>query len=95
MVLTVPPLPKEALFGQTDTSAESSKIIRKRALKAYEKQIQRQGKTNDKLAPDEIDKLIKLDKANKQLLELAIDKFHLSARAPTTASSKSPEPLQI
>lgn len=42
---------------------------------------QRQGKLNDKLTSDEIDKLIKLDKDNKHLLEMAIDKFHLSARA--------------
>lgn len=81
MVLNVPPLPKEDLLNQEKSSAEPSKTIRKRVLKAYEKQIQRQGKTNDKLNPDEIDKLIKLDKANKQLLETAIDKFHLSARA--------------
>jgi magnesium chelatase family protein len=81
MVLTVPPLPKKDLLNQENSSAESSEIIRKRVLKVYNKQIKRQGKTNDKLTPDEIDKLIKLDKANKQLLELAIDKFHLSARA--------------
>ncbi|WP_369178289.1 ATP-binding protein [Candidatus Thiodubiliella endoseptemdiera] len=81
MVLTVPPLPKEALLEQTNSSAESSEVIRERVLKAYNKQIKRQGKINDKLIPDKIDKLIKLDKDNKQLLEMAIDKFNLSARA--------------
>ena len=81
MVLNVPPLPKEELLNQEKANAESSEVIRKRVLKAYEKQIQRQGKTNDKLTPDEIDKLIKLNQDNKQLLEMAIDKFHLSARA--------------
>jgi magnesium chelatase family protein len=80
MLLTVPALPKKDLLSQENTDTEPSKIIRKRVLKAYEKQIQRQGKSNDKLSPDEIDKLIKLDKNNKQLLEMAIDKFHLSAR---------------
>ncbi len=81
MVLTVPPLPKEALLEQANSSAESSEVIRERVLKAYNKQIKRQGKINDKLIPDKIDKLIKLDKDNKQLLEMAIDKFNLSARA--------------
>ena len=68
-------------MNKTNSSAESSTVIRERVLKSYNKQIKRQGKTNDKLTPDEIDKLIKLDIANKQLLEMAIDKFHLSARA--------------
>lgn len=81
MVLSVPPLPKKDLLNPTNSDAEPSEIIRKRVLKAYNKQIQRQGKTNDKLTPDEIDKLIKLNKDNKHLLEIAIDKFHLSARA--------------
>ncbi len=81
MVLNVPPLPKEELLSQEKVNAETSETIRKRVLKAYERQIHRQGKTNDKLTPDEIDRLIKLDTANKQLLETAIDKFHLSARA--------------
>ncbi|CAC9525600.1 AAA+ ATPase superfamily protein YifB/ComM, associated with DNA recombination [uncultured Gammaproteobacteria bacterium] len=80
MVLTVPPLPKKDLLSQENSNAESSEVIRKRVLKAYEKQINRQGKTNDKLSPDEINKLIKLDKTNKQLLSSVIDKLHLSAR---------------
>jgi magnesium chelatase family protein len=41
----------------------------------------RQGKLNDKLDTDEINKLVVLNKANKQLLERVIDKLHLSARA--------------
>ncbi len=81
MVLTVPPLPKEALFEQTNSSVESSEVIRKRVLRAYNRQIKRQGKTNDKLNPDELDEFILLDENNKHLLEIAIDKFHLSARA--------------
>ncbi len=81
MVLNVPPLSKKDLLSQENTNAESSKIIRQRVLKAYNKQIQRQNKTNDKLNPSEIDTLIKLDKNNKRLLANAIDKFHLSARA--------------
>ncbi len=81
IVLSVPPLPKKVLLDQTDTSAEPSKTIRERVLKAHNIQLKRQGKTNDKLTPDKIDKLIPLNKDNKHLLEMAIDKFHLSARA--------------
>ncbi|KAA0444696.1 MAG: YifB family Mg chelatase-like AAA ATPase [Candidatus Thioglobus sp.] len=80
MSLTVPPLPKETLLGQTSTAIESSETVRQRVIAAYNIQQQRQGKSNDRLTPDEIDKIIKLDKNNKQLLETAIDKFHLSAR---------------
>jgi magnesium chelatase family protein len=32
MVLTVPPLPKEALLEQTNSSAESSEVIRERVF---------------------------------------------------------------
>ena len=81
MVLTVPPLPKEALLEQTNSSAESSEVIRERVLKAHNIQFKRQGKFNDKLTPDEIEKSIPLNKDDKQLLSEAIDKFHLSARA--------------
>jgi magnesium chelatase family protein len=36
MVLTVPPLPKKDLLSQENANAESSEVIRKRVLKAYE-----------------------------------------------------------
>jgi magnesium chelatase family protein len=49
MMLTVPPLPKEALLGQTNSSAESSAVIRERVLKANNIQFKRQAKFNDKL----------------------------------------------
>tara|TARA_B100001079_G_C16265183_1_gene449532 strand:- start:153 stop:386 length:234 start_codon:yes stop_codon:yes gene_type:complete len=44
-------------------------------------QLERQGKFNDGLEPDEIEKLAVLSNKNKQLLESVIDKLHLSARA--------------
>lgn len=81
MVLVVPPLPKEILLNQTKENTECSEIVRNRVIKAHNIQQTRQGKSNDKLSPDEIDKLIPLSQENKHLLEIAIDKFHLSARA--------------
>ncbi len=81
MVLSVPPLPKETLLNQSTEDVETSETIKQRVIKAHNIQLERQGKSNDKLSPDEIDKLILLNKDNKHLLEMAIDKFHLSARA--------------
>ncbi|TEU19372.1 MAG: hypothetical protein E3I13_04445, partial [Gammaproteobacteria bacterium] len=40
-----------------------------------------QGKSNDLLTPDEVEKMVPLDKENTQLLEAVIDKLQLSARA--------------
>jgi magnesium chelatase family protein len=81
MVLDVPPLPKEVLLNQDDIKSEGSETIRNRVLSAYNVQLKRQKKSNDRLNPDEIEKLVKLDKENKQLLESVIDKLQLSARA--------------
>ncbi|MBT7002475.1 MAG: hypothetical protein HN639_04575, partial [Candidatus Thioglobus sp.] len=61
--------------------SEGSETIRNRVLSAYNVQLKRQKKSNDRLNPDEIEKLVKLDKENKQLLESVIDKLQLSARA--------------
>jgi magnesium chelatase family protein len=81
MVLDVPPLPKEVLLNQDNIKSEGSETIRNRVLSAYNVQLKRQKKSNDRLNPDEIEKLVKLDKENKQLLESVIDKLQLSARA--------------
>ena len=81
MVLDIPPLPKEILLDQTNETVESSETIRARVLSAYNTQLERQGKLNDQLESDEVEKLIDLTIENKQLLESVIDKLHLSARA--------------
>lgn len=81
MVLSVPPLPKEVLLEKNTNDAEKSKTIRKRVINAHNIQLQRQGKSNDNLAADEIEELVELNQANKQMLSAAIDKFSLSARA--------------
>lgn len=81
MVLEVPPLPKEVMLSQKNEQIENSETIRARVLDCYNMQINRQGKLNDRLNPDEVDDLIVLNKDNRQLLESVIDKLHLSARA--------------
>ncbi|MCS5586408.1 MAG: YifB family Mg chelatase-like AAA ATPase [Gammaproteobacteria bacterium] len=81
MVLDVPPLPKEVLLSQSKEPIENSETIRGRVLSAYNSQLDRQGKSNDLLTPDEVEKMVPLDKENTQLLEAVIDKLQLSARA--------------
>lgn len=81
MVLDVPPPPKEVLLNQNSQNTENSETIRKRVIKAHNIQLKRQSKSNDKLAPDEIEKLVNLSQDNKQLLSSVIDKLNLSARA--------------
>ncbi len=81
MILTVPPLPKEAILNQNKENVETSETIRQRVVVAHNIQLKRQGKSNDKLAPNEIEKLINLNQNNKQLLSSVIDKFNLSARS--------------
>jgi magnesium chelatase family protein len=75
MVLTVPPLPKGTLLSQNSEDAESRRTIRQRVIKAYNIQLARQGKSNDKLTLDEVEKLVPLTKENKQLLSSVIDKL--------------------
>ena len=81
MVLEDPSLPKEVMLSQKDEQIENSETIRVCVLDCYNMQINRQGKLNDRLNPDEVDDLIVLNKDNRQLLESVIDKLHLSARA--------------
>ena len=81
MVLDVPPLPTAVLLNQSQDPIESSETIRDRVLSAYNRQLERQSKSNDMLMPDEVEKMAPLDKGNTQLLEDVINKFQLSARA--------------
>ena len=94
MVLTVPPLPKGTLLSQNSEDAESRRTIRQRVIKAYNIQLAHQGKSNDKLTPDEVEKLALLTKENKQLLSSVIDKLALSAMA-IIEFLKLLEPLRI
>jgi magnesium chelatase family protein len=80
MVVDVQALKKEQLLEQ-DFEAENSDSIRHRVTLAMEKQFNRQGKTNQALDSDEVIKLVNLTTENKKLLEKAIDKLDLSARA--------------
>jgi magnesium chelatase family protein len=80
MILRVPPLPKALLLSNTESS-ENSENVRHRVIKARMIQLNRQGKSNDKLLGSEIEKIAALDVTNQALLSNIIDKLSLSARA--------------
>ncbi|MFK5894018.1 MAG: YifB family Mg chelatase-like AAA ATPase [Pseudomonadota bacterium] len=63
------------------TNLESSVEIQKRVCIAREKQLQRRNKNNALLSGKEIEKDCQLDQAGLKLLEQAMDKLNLSARA--------------
>ena len=67
--------------SKSEEAVENSESIRARALNAYNTQLERQGKANDRLLSDEIDKLLQLDSDDRRLLEMMIEKLSLSARA--------------
>jgi len=82
--IMVPLLPK-GLLAASQTGAkqksESSAEIKKRVLKARNKQIQRQAKLNHNLSTQEISDFCKLSEQDALFLEDAINKMGLSIRA--------------
>ena len=64
-----------------NTSSESSKQVRDRVIKAYNIQIQRQGKFNSSLSGKELESIVQLNQSQKQIMADYIDKLNLSARA--------------
>jgi magnesium chelatase family protein len=60
---------------------ESSASVRQRVLASRERQMARAGKVNAQLAPREVERDCRLAPADQALLERAIDKLRLSARA--------------
>jgi magnesium chelatase family protein len=79
MHIDVPALPREQLLGKSNTS-EDSAAVRKRVSRARRIQTQR-GQLNAKLDNSLIDEYCELDREDLQLLESAIDRLGLSARA--------------
>ncbi|MBS9780292.1 MAG: YifB family Mg chelatase-like AAA ATPase [Moraxellaceae bacterium] len=76
--ITVPALPISDL--QQATTGEPSAVVRQRVVRAYNKQIKRQGKANNELTPSELDIFAVLGETEKQLLQTAQSRLNLSAR---------------
>lgn len=82
MLVEVPAVDKTLLRSQAqDASAESSQQVRHRVSRAREKQLERQGKANNVLEQKEIEVFCPLSDSDYQLVEKAITRLGLSARA--------------
>ncbi len=79
MHIEVPQVSRQVL--QSNNTSESSREIKQRVLKAYDKQMQRHGKVNAELTNNEIEKSCQLQTAEQQLMDQAMEKLKLSARA--------------
>ena len=81
MHVEVPAVPRKVLLDQTSYNGESSEAVRPRVEKARERQRNRSGCYNAQLNNQQIENTCRLDEAGRQLLEQAIDRLGLSARA--------------
>ncbi|MGQ0620307.1 MAG: YifB family Mg chelatase-like AAA ATPase [Panacagrimonas sp.] len=79
--LFVPRVEHEALTAAPDPNTETSAKVRERVIAAYTRQLERAGKPNARLTPKEIERDCALDAAAKTLLETAMARLGLSARA--------------
>ena len=78
--IEVPDLPRGLLSDQKSTY-ENSETIRARVNATYDLQIQRQGCTNSQLSGSEIDNFCHLGTSQVKLLDQAMERLSLSARA--------------
>lgn len=79
--IEVPNLPRRAFAENKDKPAESSADVRKRIVRSRGRQLKRNGKANHLLTNKEIEKVCVLENKDAELLEQAIEKLGLSARA--------------
>jgi magnesium chelatase family protein len=75
------PRPAAAELRHDAAPGESSAAVRERVLAARERQLQRSGKPNSRLGPDELARDCRLGTTEQTLLDRAIDRLQLSARA--------------
>ncbi len=62
-------------------TGEKSSVIRARVTESHQRQLERQGKTNNRLGAREIDQNCALNTSSENLLKQAISRLNLSARA--------------
>lgn len=78
--IEVPAVDRKTLFNDSEKS-ESSATIKQRVELAFNKQISRSGKTNAELSSRETEEQCKLKSTEIKLLDQAMEKLKLSARA--------------
>ncbi len=77
--IEVPALPKEVLIS--NRTEEDSATVRSRVINAWQQQLNRQGCANSELGGKALEQHCALGKEEQKLLEKAMDKLGLSARA--------------
>jgi magnesium chelatase family protein len=77
----VPAVPNADLLGPFKDGGEPSVRVRERVQAARERQQQRSGVANFRLGTKQIEQVCALDTDNRRLLELAMQRLSLSARA--------------
>jgi magnesium chelatase family protein len=77
----VPRPPRNALHPDAAADGEASATVAARVAEARALQLERTGKANAMLANREITRFCKLEPAAQQLLDQAMERLHLSARA--------------
>ena len=77
--IDVPPLPPQDM--QSTGPTENSETVRSRVVVAYEKQINRQGITNQNLSPKQLEKFAALNASTEKIIEMAQQRLNLSARS--------------
>ena len=79
--IEVPPVTSDLLYSGAKVQGDSSRAIQGRVCRAFDRQIDRAGKANCKLAGREIDEFCKLEDSQLTILEQAMNHLDLSARA--------------
>ena len=80
MHIEVPPVPLKEIQSSTSTE-ENSDTVRKRVIKAYNRQLQRSNHVNALMNTQDIKRFCQLDQPASQLLEQAVTSLGLSARS--------------
>ncbi len=79
--IEVPALPTRELMARRRHEGETSAVVRERVVAARQRQLERQGKCNDCLVAGELDSHCRANGGGRQLLEAAMERLGLSARA--------------
>ena len=79
--IELPRLERDELINHQLTTRESSEQVKKRVVKARNRQLDRQGCLNAKMTTHQLDQYCSLDKTTEQLLTASIDKLKLTARS--------------
>jgi len=79
--IEVPRVSQDVLQAKQSDNQESSAQMRHDVCRAYRLQLNRAGKTNNELGSKEIEQYCHLQKTDQALLNQAMDKLKLSARA--------------